>query len=93
LHRDPKLYPDPLRFDPDRWLPEQRSAASAASFIPFNLGIRKCIGDHFAMTEMIIATAVIASRWRLRVPLKHTPREHISATVNPGNLLMIVRSR
>ncbi|WP_158607803.1 cytochrome P450 [Nocardia panacis] len=85
MHRDPNLFDDPLRFDPDRWLPRRRPTGT---FIPFNLGIRKCLGDHFAMTEMIVTVAVLARRWRLhRIP-GQTVREHISTTVHPGDLRM-----
>ncbi|MBU3065362.1 cytochrome P450 [Nocardia sp. NEAU-G5] len=88
MHRDPKLFDDPMRFDPDRWLPERRPGIADGAFIPFNLGIRKCIGDHYAMTEMIVTAATIARRWRLYRMPGQTAREHISTTVHPGDLRM-----
>jgi pentalenene oxygenase len=63
-HHQASYYPDPERFDPDRWLPE-RSDSSRSAYVPFGGGPRKCIGDVFAMTEATIALASIAQRWHL----------------------------
>ncbi|OON80146.1 cytochrome P450 [Streptomyces tsukubensis] len=62
LHRRADLYPEPDRFDPDRWLEGQ---PDRASYIPFGAGARKCIGDQFALTEAILALTAIVSRWEL----------------------------
>jgi cytochrome P450 len=67
LHRDPALYPDPLRFDPDRWA-DRRAAPGRGSFLPFGAGSRRCIGDAFARTEMAVIIATVARRWRLAAP-------------------------
>ena len=88
LHRDPTLYSDPLRFDPDRWLAQPIKELPKGAFIPFSTGAQKCIGDHFAMTEMIVMVATIAARWRL-VPATNIPvREKIFATIHPSKLIM-----
>ncbi len=62
LHRRPDLYPEPDRFDPDRWLGAQ---PDRAAYIPFGAGPRKCIGDQFALTEAILALTAIVARWKL----------------------------
>ncbi|MER7973878.1 cytochrome P450, partial [Streptomyces sp. NPDC096080] len=62
LHRRPDLYPEPDRFDPDRWLGAQ---PDRATYIPFGAGARKCIGDQFALTEAILALTAIVDRWDL----------------------------
>ncbi|CDO91102.1 cytochrome P450 [Mycobacterium triplex] len=59
LHRDPDLWEDPLRFDPDRFLPERSKGRSRWQYLPFGGGPRSCIGDHFAMLEATIALATI----------------------------------
>ncbi|MFL0292930.1 cytochrome P450 [Mycobacterium sp. SMC-18] len=59
MHRDPKLWPDPLTFDPDRFGPENVSARDRWHYIPFGAGARTCIGDHFAVLEATLALATI----------------------------------
>ncbi|TXL89517.1 cytochrome P450 [Streptomyces sp. IB2014 016-6] len=91
LHRDPDLYPDPLRFDPDRWLPERPQPPKGA-FIPFGSGKRMCMGDAFAWTEATIITAMVASRWRLR-PTPGTVRPVGAITTHPSSLHMVPELR
>lgn len=91
LHRDPDIYPDPLRFDPDRWLPERPQPPKGA-FIPFGSGKRMCMGDAFAWTEATIITAMVANRWRLR-PTPGAVRPVGAITTHPSSLRMIPELR
>ncbi|MEW1913960.1 cytochrome P450 [Kitasatospora sp. NPDC085895] len=92
LHRDPELYPDPLRFDPDRWLPE-RPQPRRGAYIPFGAGNRMCIGDGFTWAETTVLTALIASRWTLRHAPGATVRPVPAITVHPSALHMIAETR
>ncbi|MFE9967546.1 cytochrome P450 [Streptomyces sp. NPDC005525] len=92
MHRDPDLYPNPLRFDPDRWLPE-RPQPPRGAFIPFGVGKRMCIGDQFSLMEGVVITALIASRWRLRTVPGQTVRPVPEITVHPSTLDLIVEPR
>lgn len=92
LHRDPGLYPDPLRFDPDRWGP-QRPQPPKGSFIPFGAGKRQCMGDAFAWAEATIITALVASRWRLRPTPGARVRPVGQITVHPSTLRMALEAR
>jgi cytochrome P450 len=65
-HRLPGLWPDPERFDPERFRPEQSAARPRHAYLPFGLGPRACIGQHFALQEMVLAVAAIAQRFSLR---------------------------
>ncbi|MBO8191462.1 cytochrome P450 [Streptomyces oryzae] len=93
LHRDPRLYENPERFDPDRWLPERRQDQSRESYIPFGSGNRKCIGDGFAWTESVIALVTVLARWRMEPLEGHSVREVASAVAHPDRLPMRVVPR
>ena len=62
VHRRPDLYPDPLTFDPDRWLGVR---PGPYHWFPFGGGVRRCVGAAFAETEMRAVLAAIASAVRL----------------------------
>jgi cytochrome P450 len=94
MHRDPTLYPEPDRFDPDRWLPERRASLPREAVMPFGAGNRKCIGDSFAWTEATIALATILGRWKLRpVPGEKAPRESAASMAHPDHVPMEVLPR
>ncbi|WP_332328124.1 cytochrome P450 [Streptomyces sp. WMMC940] len=94
LHRHPGLYPDPDRFDPDRWLPERVAERPREHVVPFGAGNRKCIGDKFSRLEATITLATILRRWQLRpVPGSKPPREATAAMAHPTRMPMVVRRR
>jgi cytochrome P450 len=66
LHRDPRHFPDPLRFDPDRWLEPRAKDLPKFAYFPFGGGPRICIGHQFATMEATLMLATIARRWRLQ---------------------------
>jgi len=67
MHRDPRYFPDPERFDPERWTPEAQAQRPKFSYFPFGGGTRVCIGEQFAWMEGILLIASIAQNWRLRL--------------------------
>ncbi|MFE2426746.1 cytochrome P450 [Streptomyces sp. NPDC059373] len=93
VHRDPAIYTDPGRFDPDRWLPERRRDLPREAFIPFGSGSRKCIGDTVALTELVITLATVLRTRRLRPVPGKAPREAVSAMPHPVGLSMRVEAR
>ena len=67
MHRDPRFFPDPERFDPERWTDEAKQARPQFSYFPFGGGPRRCIGEAFAWMEAALIIATLASRWRMRL--------------------------
>jgi cytochrome P450 len=66
-HRDERFFPDPERFEPERWTAEAKQSRPPFSFFPFGGGPRKCIGEGFAWTEGILVLATLAAKWRARL--------------------------
>ena len=96
LHHDPARYPDPLRFDPDRWaggypVPER----GAVTFLPFGAGLRSCLGERFAMMELVLVLAEMLRRWSLRrapdVPVK--PKISFVLAPSTNGTVLVPRSR
>ena len=67
MHRDARHYPDPERFDPDRWTPEFKAALPRFAYFPFGGGPRQCIGESFAWMELMLIVGTLAQRWTLRL--------------------------
>ncbi|MGW9497687.1 cytochrome P450 [Streptomyces prasinus] len=89
LHRDPELFPDPSAFLPDRW----PDGGPPPGFLPFGAGKHKCIGDRFALTELLTALATILRRARLTLSPGQVVEPVARATVRPRRLVMTVRPR
>jgi cytochrome P450 len=56
---DPRWFPDPETFDPDRFLPERQQGLPQFAYFPFGGGPRVCIGNAFAMMEMMLVAATL----------------------------------
>lgn len=70
VHRDPRWFSDPLKFEPARWLTENNERPKFAYF-PFGGGTRVCIGERFAWAEGVLVLATIGQRWRFRLEPGH----------------------
>lgn len=67
VHHDPRFFPDPFKFDPERWAQNQGSSLPQFAYFPFGGGPRLCIGEPFAWMEGIMLIAAIASKWKMRL--------------------------
>ncbi len=67
MHRDPRYFPEPEKFDPGRWTPEAEAKRPKFSYFPFGGGPRVCIGESFAWTEGILVLATLAQCWAPRL--------------------------
>ncbi|MEZ4432736.1 MAG: cytochrome P450 [bacterium] len=63
VHRDPALWVDPERFDPERFA--EGAVIDRGAYLPFSRGQRQCIGDRFAMMEAACALAMFMRRFRV----------------------------
>ncbi len=92
LHRDPLIYPDPMRFDPDRWTDCRAQKVPRHAFLPFAAGRHKCIGEGYALAELGIIIATIMQRWRL-IPASAKPVRETTAmaVLQPVGLRMKVQ--
>ena len=67
MHHDFRYFPQPERFDPERWSPQEKAKRPRFSYFPFGGGVRSCIGETFAWMEGILVIATIARRWKMQV--------------------------
>ena len=67
VHHDSRHFPEPFRFDPERWTPEARAARHKFSYFPFSAGPRACIGEGFAWAEAALVLATVAQKWKLEM--------------------------
>jgi cytochrome P450 len=65
VHRDPRFFDEPKAFKPERWTPEFISNLPKYAYFPFGGGPRVCIGNTFAMMEIVLLLATIAQKYRL----------------------------
>jgi cytochrome P450 len=81
-HRIEEVYPDPLAFNPDRWLTIQ---PSVFAFTPFSGGPRMCIGSSFAMQELKVILALVLQRYRLEFISGTRVDRLVHVTLTPKN--------
>lgn len=94
VQRSARFYPDPERFDPTRFTPENEKKLPRHAYMPFGAGSRVCIGNHFALMEghLLVATFARKLRLELAAGLRVTPEPLV--TLRPrGGLPMRVRFR
>jgi cytochrome P450 len=87
MGRDPQYFPDPLRFDPDRFTHEAKAARSKFTYFPFGAGSRQCIGESFAWMEGVFSIATIAQRWRMTYLGDIPPVPQAKITLRPRDPL------
>ncbi len=98
LHRDPRFWPEPDRFRPDRWLDgsgrfdESAPGQPRGAWFPFGLGQRVCVGEPFAWLEGVLLLAALSQQWLVDVDPAYEgvvqpavtlrPRDHVPAVLH-----------
>ncbi len=82
-HRLPTLWPDPDRFDPDRFTADKAERRPRFAFIPFAAGHRNCVGASTALVELKLAVAMIAQRYELTLAPGHRVEGVAETTMRP----------
>jgi cytochrome P450 len=83
--RDPRWFPEPERFRPERWLDGSTANLPRFAYFPFGGGPRVCIGAGFALMEATLLLAAIAQRYRLSLVPGHPVEPLASITLRPRN--------
>ena len=78
IHHNSQYYPEPERFNPDRFMPENRHLLVPYTYMPFGQGPRNCIGMRFAYQELKLCLAKIVARYKFTVT-DNTPKKLVLA--------------
>jgi cytochrome P450 len=92
VHRDSRHYPDPERFDPDRWTPAFKASLPRFAYFPFGGGPRQCIGESFAWMELVLLVATIAQRWSFDLVPGHPVVPQAAVTLRPKHGMKMIAS-
>lgn len=70
FHRDPKYFPNPMKFDPERFSDENKHNIDPDTYLPFGIGPRNCIGSRFALMELKTIFYYLLKNFRFEVTAK-----------------------
>ena len=93
VHRDPRFFPDPEKFDPERWEHDAQASRPKFSYFPFGGGTRICIGEQFAWMEGVLLIAALAQKWRMRLEPAHKVEVQPLITLRPRHGMQMILER
>ena len=83
MHRDARFFPEPGAFRPERFMPDAEPPPRGA-YVPFGLGPRVCLGQHFAVLEMTLIAAMLLQRYRIAATDAPMPEPRLNVTLRPS---------
>jgi len=94
MHHDARFYPEPYKFDPERWTVEARESRPKFAYFPFGGGPRVCIGEQFASMEGVLLIATIAQQWKMRLAPDQRVEPKPMITLRPKyGMRLVLQSR
>ena len=88
LHRDPRWFEEPERFRPERWIDGSTARLPKYVFLPFGGGPWVCIGERFAMMEIVLVLTTLLRRFRFE-PAGSDPLPFPSITLRPDRPVLL----
>ncbi|OSC40839.1 cytochrome P450 [Mycobacterium decipiens] len=92
IHNDPRWWPDPERFDPSRFLRSARDRPRSA-YLPFGGGRRICIGQSFALMEMVLIAAIMSQRFTFDLAPDRPVELEATLTLRPKHGIHLIGTR
>lgn len=83
LHRDPAYWDAPEQFRPERFLGAERDNISKHTYLPFGIGQRVCIGNHFAMMEAMLILTQLIQAFRFEYKSSQPPQARLAISLRP----------
>jgi cytochrome P450 len=94
VHRDERWYPEPEKFDPERWTAANEAKIPRYAYMPFGGGPRICIGNAFAMMEATLILVSVLQKFRLRLVPNHPVVPEPTVTMRPKyGMKMVIEKR
>jgi cytochrome P450 len=88
--RDPRFFDQPNSFYPERWTDDFANRLPKYAYFPFGGGPRACIGNYFAMMEVVLVLATIGARFRLALVPDHSVSLLPAMSLRPGDGIKVV---
>ena len=89
-HRDPRFFNLPNDFDPDRWATDSIQNLPRYAYFPFGGGPRQCIGNYFAMMEVVLLLATIGQRFKFSMVQDHPVEVLPVLSLRPKNGIKVI---
>jgi cytochrome P450 len=83
IHRHPDYWQDPLEFQPERFLTENKASLNRNAYMPFLTGPHMCIGNHFALIEGQLLLAMMVQRYDVTESPKQSDEAKMAITMRP----------